>query len=102
MRVYKNKIKNQVIPIIQGQAITPVQMDQLRKQGQSISAFQLSAENFYDGDVNPQFDIPIEHQRHVDVATIWEHQMDAKTKIEGFEAEQRKQELEKQKQKQDE
>lgn len=90
MRVYRNKANNQVIPIIQGQAITPVQMDQLRKKGQSISAFQLSAENFYDGDVNPQFDIPIENQRHVDVATIWEHQMDAKTKIEDFENEERR------------
>lgn len=98
MRVYKNKANNQVVPIIQGQAVTPAQMDQLRKKGQSISAFQLSADNFFDGDVNPQFDIPIEQQRHVDVATIWEEQMSARGKISDFEKEEkRKQQLEKQK-----
>lgn len=90
MRVYRRKPGNQIVPIIQGQAVTPVQMDQLRKKGQSISAFQLSAENFYDGDVNPQFDIPIEQQRHVDVATIWQEQMDAKSKIEDFEREEKR------------
>lgn len=53
-------------------AITPRQMDQMMKDGIPISAQNLNADMFYDGDANPGFDIPLDMQRGIDIADCWD------------------------------
>lgn len=52
-------------------AVTPSRMVQLMEQGIPIAAQNLRPENFYDGDTNPGFDIPLDMQRGIDVADCW-------------------------------
>lgn len=83
MRVYIQK-EEPVLKVIGGQALTPAQMDHMRKRGQSITSFQVDETLFNDGTTNPKFEIPITDQRGVDVVDVWNAQKDAKANVKKF------------------
>lgn len=67
-----------------GLAITPAQMDDLRRRGIPISTSQIPDELFFDGDDNPSFDMPLDHQRGIDIAEIWQEAMTSKKKTDDW------------------
>lgn len=83
MRVYIQK-EEPVLKVIGGQALTPAQMDYMRKKGQSITSINVDESLFNDGTTNPKFDIPITEQRGVDVVEVWNAQKDAKANVKKF------------------
>lgn len=58
------------LPRVPALALTPSQMDVMRKQGQSIST-QNYDHMYYDGTVNNSFDLPIDQVRGVDISDVW-------------------------------
>lgn len=61
-------------------AYTPTQMMQLAEQGIAVSTMTIGAENFYDGDTNPSFELPMERMRGVDIADCWQAEKSIKKK----------------------
>lgn len=72
-RVGENVVQNDL-------AYTPSQMMQLAEQGIAVSTMSIGAENFYDGDTNPSFELPLERLRGVDVADCWQAEKSIKKK----------------------
>lgn len=73
-------------PIVKGEqrvqhglAVPPSKMMQMAEQGVTIST--TNANNFFDGYDNPSFDLPLDAQRGIDVATLWENQRAIKNKM---------------------
>lgn len=62
-----------------GLSVPPSKMIQMAEQGVSIST--TNATQFYDGSDNPSFDLPLDVQRGIDVATLWEEQRSIKSKM---------------------
>lgn len=69
-----------VIPVLDNLAITPSRMAELVDQGIPVSSSVLGG-SFNDGVSNPSWDIPIDQQRGVDIASVWQRQMDARSNI---------------------
>lgn len=67
-----------------GLAYTPADMAKLHAQGMPINSANI-INQFYDGEPNPSFDIPIERQRGLDPAEIWETSKASAKKIKEFE-----------------
>lgn len=63
-------IEFEQLPRVPALALTPSQMDIMRKQGQSIST-QNYDNMYYDGTVNNSFDLPIDQVRGVDISDVW-------------------------------
>lgn len=59
-----------------GLASTPSQMLELASKGVPISENNVS--NFFDGEKNPSWDVPLYRQRNVDIADVWQAEQDAK------------------------
>lgn len=57
-------------PKVPALALTPAQMDDMRKRGQSISTQNLD-NMYYDGSVNNSFDLPLDQIRGVDINDVW-------------------------------
>lgn len=57
-----------------GLSLTPRDMDKMLQQGQPISTANLPDNQFYDGDTNPSFDIPMDQRKGIDPADLWEFQ----------------------------
>lgn len=64
----------------QGLSMSPADVARATSRGLAVSS-QINDSLFYDGDDNPSFDIPIESQRGVDVADVWQAQQSAKKRI---------------------
>lgn len=73
-----NKSKNDT-PVQPGLALTPSQMQRMSEKGIPVSA-QTNDALFYDGDVRPSFDVPLDLQRGIDVATMWQKRQDIRAK----------------------
>lgn len=82
MIVYKNKTEKN--PVKSRLAMTPRQMDQARQAGQPISTSTLPDSMFDDGYVGVKLEIPLDRQRGVDVAEIWQKSKTLEKKIGGF------------------
>lgn len=54
-----------------GLAYTPADMARMHAAGMPVNSANL-INTFYDGDKNPSFDVPLERQRGLDPAEIWE------------------------------
>lgn len=61
-------------------AVTPTQMYDMMQKGIPISTQNLSDDMFYDGDTNPDFALPLDMKRGIDVADCWEASMDIKSR----------------------
>ena len=66
-----------------GLAYTPADMAKMHAAGMPVNSANL-INSFCDGDVNPSFAIPIERQRGVDMAEVWETSLLAKKKVDKF------------------
>lgn len=82
MRVYKQKKTNVVV--FNGQALTPAQMDEMRQRGTPISPSNVDESLFYDGDVNPKFEVSLADRRGVDIAEIWQQAKTSQKKMRGY------------------
>lgn len=82
MRVYKQKRTNLVV--FNGQALTPAQMDEMRQRGTPISPANVDIELFYDGDVNPKFEVNLADRRGVDIAEIWQAAKSSQKRMRGY------------------
>lgn len=69
-------------------SVTPAQMDTLREQGIPITAATLPDELFNDGSDNPQFEVPLEMQRGIDIAELWQNSETSRKRISKFNKEQ--------------
>lgn len=63
-----------------GLAYTPAQMMKLAERGVPISSANIDS-HFFDGQVNPAWDIPLERQRGIDVSDIWQAQREARSNL---------------------
>lgn len=63
-----------------GLAMTPSQMQRLSERGIPVSSQNLEG-MFYDGDARPSWDVPLDQQRGVDVATMWQRRKDIAAKL---------------------
>lgn len=61
-------------------AYTTGDMFDLWKRGIPIDNQNVTS-NFFDGDKNPSWDVPIERCRGIDIADIWQAQQDARHKV---------------------
>ena len=68
------------LPTKPGLAYTPAEMLKLAERGVPISSATVDS-NFFDGQVNPAWDIPIERQRGIDVSDVWQAQQDARANL---------------------
>lgn len=63
-----------------GLAMTPSQMQRLSERGIPVSSQNLEG-MFYDGDSRPSWDVPLDQQRGIDVATMWQKRKDIAAKL---------------------
>lgn len=63
-----------------GLSYSPSDMAKLHAKGMPINSANI-VESFYDGDLNPSFDIPLERQRGLDPAEIWEASQNSAKKV---------------------
>lgn len=82
MRVYKQKKTSLVV--FNGQALTPAQMDEMRQRGTPISPANVDESLFYDGDINPKFEVNLADRRGVDIAEIWQQAKTSQKKMRGY------------------
>lgn len=68
------------LPTKPGLAYTPAEMLKLAERGVPISSATIDS-NFFDGQVNPAWDVPIERQRGIDVSDVWQAQQDARSNL---------------------
>lgn len=75
------KISSKVdIPVQSNLAITPAKMAELVDSGIPVSSSILGASHF-DGVSNPSWDLPIDQIRGVDIAQVWQTQLDSRKSI---------------------
>lgn len=67
------------IRVKNGLAVTPSEMMKLAERGIPVSAQSFGV--FNDGESNPSWDIPLDRQRGVDAATLWQNEKDIKQKL---------------------
>lgn len=85
MKYYRDKGIKPVFKVKNALAVTPKQMDILRKQNLPISSYILSSDFFNDGDESIRFDdLPLGEQRGIDVNHIWDAGENSKRKIAEF------------------
>lgn len=58
-----------------GLALTPSQIMKMSERGIPVTTQNLDG-MFYDGDTRPSWDVPLDQQRGVDVATMWQKRKD--------------------------
>ena len=68
------------IPVQGGLAITPAQMQRMAEKGIPVSSQNLDG-CFYDGDTRPSWDVPLDMQRGIDVAQMWQERKDIAAKL---------------------
>lgn len=65
----------------QGLAYTPSEMLSLAERGIPVNQANAGENNFYDGELNPSWTVPIERDRGVDIADVWQMQMESRSKL---------------------
>lgn len=60
-------------------AVTPAQMQKMTNNGVAVSSQGVS--DFFDGEVNPSFDLPVDRLRGVDIVEVWESQKSSRKHI---------------------
>lgn len=65
----------------QGLAYTPSEMLSLAERGIPVNQANVGENNFYDGEINPSWSVPIERDRGVDIADVWQMQMESRSKM---------------------
>lgn len=65
----------------QNLAYTPSQMMKLTERGIPVSSQNMPEGSFFDGEVNPSWTVPIERDRGVDVADVWQAQQESRFKL---------------------
>lgn len=63
-----------------GLALTPHQMELMHSKGVPISTSNFDSQ-YFDGDKSPSFDVPIDQQRGVDIAEVWNESVNARKKL---------------------
>lgn len=58
-----------------GLALTPAQIMQMSERGIPVTTQNLDG-MFFDGETRPSWDIPLDQQRGIDVATMWQRRKD--------------------------
>lgn len=77
LKFFRNKNSEEDVKTVQGLAMTPAQMMSLAEKGIPISNQALNAE-YYDGDSNIDWNVPLDRQRSVDVNEMWNKKEDVK------------------------
>lgn len=75
------------VEVIPNQSVTPAQMLDMAKQGIPISSDNAAA---IDGELNPSWDLPLEKQKHIDPADLWQAQQSVRKKIRDAHAREKK------------
>lgn len=75
---YKRSPKD--LKVQNGLALTPSQMQNLSERGVPVSSQNLEGV-YFDGDTRPSWDVPLDSQRGVDVATMWQRRKDIQAKL---------------------
>ena len=88
MIVYKNKVEKN--PVKGRLALTPKQMEQARLAGQPIATNTLPEHMFDDGFVGVKLEVPLDRQRGIDVADLWQNQKTLEKKIKQHKSQQQK------------
>lgn len=65
----------------QNLAYTPSQMMLLTERGIPVSSQNMPEGSFFDGEINPSWTVPIERDRGVDVADVWQAQQESRSKL---------------------
>lgn len=73
---YTNRKK--VLEVIPHQSVTPAEMLVMAEQGIPISADNAAA---FSGEANPSWDLPLERQKFVDPADLWQAQQNIRHKV---------------------
>jgi hypothetical protein len=77
LKPFRNVVSDEDIKVVPDLAITPSQMLKLAEKGLPISNQSLASE-YYDGDVNIDWNVPLDRQRGVDVNEMWNKEQDVK------------------------
>lgn len=64
------------LPVVGGLSMSPSQAYNLTKEGKPVVTCELPASHFEEGTINCSFSVPLEHQRGVDIASVWEKYRD--------------------------
>ena len=67
--------------VLDNQAITPAQMYSMAQQGKPISAQQMPADYFDDGNPYQTYELPVDRQRGIDVIQCWEASKDSQNNL---------------------
>lgn len=78
-RLAEAKVNPGFMPTRQGLAYSPSKMLELAERGIPISSPNVGT--FFDGVDRPEWSVPIERQRGVDPADVWQAQADARYKF---------------------
>lgn len=78
---FKNTFLTDKEPIVQnGLAVTPRQMMELTQRGIPITPANLGLQ-YKEGVNSLDFDVPMEHQRGIDMADMWMHRQSMKKRL---------------------
>lgn len=78
-RLYSSKRSFDDAVVKDGLVVTPSEM--ARKVDLGIPVSVSTSDTFYDGDLNPTWDVPLERTRGVDPATLWNEQKNIRSKF---------------------
>lgn len=77
LKPFVNVFHDDDIPVVPDLAITPSQMLSMAEKGLPISNQSLASE-YFDGDVNIGWEVPLDRQRNVDVNEMWNKERDVR------------------------
>lgn len=77
IKPFRNKVCKDEIPVVGNLALTPTQMLKMQEKGIPISSHNFVNE-YYDGDFNCSWDVPLDRQRGVDINDMWNHSENVK------------------------
>ena len=72
--------KENDLSVKNGLAVTPSQMYDMAKRGIPITTANQDMQ-FYDGEINPSWELPLDKIRGVDIGELWQSSMDARRKF---------------------
>lgn len=78
--VIVHQVPSDYEPVQSNLSVTPAEMLKMAELGHPISAQSLGMES-YDGYKDIDFDVPLEHQRGVDITDMFMSRQDAKRKL---------------------
>lgn len=79
-KVYNVKHLKDDKPVQNGLSMSPSEMQRMSERGVPVTT-QNNEALFYDGETRPSWDVPLDQQRGVDIATMWQRRKDLGAKI---------------------